>query len=83
MNFVEYIIKESIDDTIKNLDIDWDNVDYTIDDLKKGIEVEKEHKDITKGDLTMTAKIALAHLNEFPDYYEALEEMEEKLKKEE
>jgi Protein of unknown function (DUF5661) len=26
----------------------------------------------------MTGKIALAHLNEFPDYYDRLEEMEEK-----
>jgi len=25
----------------------------------------------------MTGKIALAHLNEFPDYYTRLEEMEE------
>jgi hypothetical protein len=26
----------------------------------------------------MTGKIAFAHLNEFPDYYDRLEEMEEK-----
>ena len=28
----------------------------------------------------MTAKIALAHLNEFPDYYTRLERMEEEAK---
>jgi hypothetical protein len=35
---------------------------------------------VTDDDLLMTAKIALAHLNEFPDYYERLEEMEEEAK---
>jgi len=29
----------------------------------------------------MTGKIALAHLNEFPDYYTRLEEMEEEAKR--
>ncbi len=32
---------------------------------------------VTDDDLLLTAKIALAHLNEFPDYYDRLEEMEE------
>jgi|SaaInlStandDraft_7_1057024.scaffolds.fasta_scaffold99606_3 hypothetical protein len=49
--------------------------------LIKGMRVEKEHDtddslDVVKnvGDLM---KIAMAHLNEFPDYYEKLEKMEE------
>ena len=29
----------------------------------------------------MTGKITLAHLNEFPDYYDTLEEMEEEAEK--
>lgn len=41
-----------------------------------GINVELEHgkknpvTNITNDDLIMTAKIALAHLNEFPNYYD-------------
>ena len=52
--------------------------------LKKGMEVELEHgahdkrTDISNDNLITTAKIALAHLVEFPDYYERLEAMEEK-----
>ena len=35
---------------------------------------------VTDDDPTVTAKIALAHLNEFPDYYTRLERMEEEAK---
>lgn len=31
------------------------------------------HTDVTNDDHIMTGKIALAHLNEFPDYYTRLE----------
>jgi hypothetical protein len=31
---------------------------------------------VTNDDPLMTGKIALAHLNEFPDYYNRLEKME-------
>jgi hypothetical protein len=31
---------------------------------------------VTDDDEILTGKIALAHLNEFPDYYERLEKME-------
>lgn len=40
-----------------------------------GINIEKEHgkinpkTNVTNDDLILTAKIALAHLNEFPNYY--------------
>jgi hypothetical protein len=46
--------------------------------------VELEHgtidpnTNVTNDDPLMTGKIALAHLNELPDYYDRLEEMEEK-----
>ena len=36
---------------------------------------------VTGDDPTVTAKIALAHLNEFPDYYTRLERMEEEAKR--
>jgi hypothetical protein len=47
-----------------------------------GLEVELEHgivdpsTNITNDDLMMTGKIALAHLKEFPDYYDRLQKME-------
>jgi len=47
-----------------------------------GMEVELEHgkinelTNVTNNDLLITGKIALAHLNEFPDYYDRLENME-------
>jgi hypothetical protein len=33
--------------------------------------------DVTHDDPSMTARIALAHLNEFPDYYTRLNRMEQ------
>ena len=38
--------------------------------------------DVTGDDPVATGKIALAHLNEFPDYYTRLEQMEEQAKRE-
>jgi len=46
------------------------------------MDVELEHgtrdslTNVTNDDEVMTGKIALAHLNEFPDYYDRLEKME-------
>lgn len=48
---------------------------FTIDDLLNGMNIESEHgkvnldTNVTDDDLIKTAKIALAHLNEFPNYY--------------
>ena len=48
---------------------------FTIDDLMTGIDIELEHgtispaTNVTNDDIILTMKIALAHLNEFPDYY--------------
>lgn len=47
-----------------------------------GMDVELEHglhdpaTNVTNDDALITGKIALAHLNEFPDYYTRLEKME-------
>ena len=41
-----------------------------------GMKVEMEHQDVTKGNLRTTAKIALAHLKEKPDYYTRLKKVE-------
>lgn len=48
---------------------------FSIEDFLNGINVELEHglinpyTNITNNDLILTSKIALAHLNEFPNYY--------------
>ena len=60
--------------------IDWHK--YDIEQFRMGLEVELEHgmidpvTNVTGDDLTMTAKIALAHLKEIPDYYTRLKKME-------
>jgi len=50
-------------------------------DLKKGMLVENEHRNITHGNSLLTAKIALAHIQETPDYYKRLDRMEKKANK--
>jgi hypothetical protein len=63
------------------LGIKWDKFD--VDQFRRGMDVELEHgtrdagTNVTNDDPIMTGKIALAHLNEFSDYYDRLEEMEE------
>ena len=48
---------------------------FTIEEFLDGMNVEAEHglispkTNVTNNDLITTAKIALAHLNEFPNYY--------------
>lgn len=48
---------------------------FTKEEFLEGINIELEHgtvnpmTNVTDNDLIMTAKIALAHLNEFPNYY--------------
>ena len=62
------------------LGIDWSKFD--IEQYRMGIDVELEHgkvdphTNVTNDDPIMTGKIALAHLNEFPDYYTRLDKME-------
>jgi len=62
------------------LDIDWSRFD--VEQYRMGLDVELEHgkvdpqTNVTDDDPIMTGKIALAHLNEFPDYYTRLEKME-------
>lgn len=64
----------------KALGIDWSKFD--IEQYRMGLDVELEHgkvdqhTNVTNDDPIMTGKIALAHLNEFPDYYTRLDRME-------
>jgi len=65
----------------KNLGIDWSRFDA--EQFRMGLDVELEHgscdplTNVTDNDPRTTAKIALAHLSEFPDYYTRLERMEQ------
>lgn len=68
----------------EKLKVDWSKFD--VDQFYKGMTVELEHglvnseTNLTDDDLLVTGKIALAHLNEFPDYYTRLEKMEAEAK---
>ncbi|MHA2408022.1 MAG: DUF5661 family protein, partial [Candidatus Ranarchaeia archaeon] len=63
------------------LGVDWTK--YDVEQFRVGMDVELEHgtedpnTNVTNDDPLMTGKIALAHLNEFPDYYTRLLELEE------
>jgi len=67
---------------LASADVDISDERYGLDDVRDGMNVELEHGkrypdlDVTGDDPVMTAKIALAHLREFPDYYQRLEVME-------
>ena len=64
----------------EELGIDWSQ--YDVEQFRMGMDVELEHglvdphTNVTNDDSIMTGKIALAHLNEFSDYYTRLEIME-------
>jgi len=64
----------------EEMGIDWSKFD--VEQFRMGMDVELEHgtrdpkTNVTSDDPLMTGKIALAHLNEFPDYYTRLAKME-------
>ena len=68
------------------LNIDWSR--FNVEQFRMGLDVELEHglvdpsTNVTGNDFILTGKIALAHLNEFADYYTRLEKMERKAKEE-
>lgn len=66
----------------EQLGVQWTKFD--VEQFRKGMDVELEHgteygenTNVTGDDPLKTGKIALAHLFEFPDYYDRLEKMEE------
>lgn len=64
----------------EQLGITWDK--WNVEQFRMGMDVELEHglrdsqTNVTNDDPLTTGKIALAHLNEFPDYYTRLEKLE-------
>jgi hypothetical protein len=69
----------------EKLGIKWNKFD--VEQFRMGMDVELEHgkinklTNVTNDDPLLTGKIALAHLNEFPDYYDRLENMEKEAEK--
>src|SRR5512133_3474720 len=65
--------------------VNWDLFD--LEQFRAGMDVEFEHgghgpqTDVTGDDPIVTGKIALAHMKEYPDYYERLERMEREAEK--
>jgi hypothetical protein len=72
----------------EQIGIDWATSPFDVAQFRQGLDVELEHglhdllTNVTDDDPLVTGKIALAHLNEFPDYYTRLERMEEEAKRE-
>ena len=66
----------------ERIGVDWDASRFSLEQFRMGMDVELEHgtrdpaTNVTDDDIIMTAKIARAHLNEFPDYYTRLAKME-------
>jgi len=66
----------------ERIGIDWATSPFDVEQFRMGMDVELEHgtsdlqTNVTDDDQTVTAKIARAHLNEFPDYYSRLAVME-------
>ncbi|MEK4747160.1 MULTISPECIES: DUF5661 family protein [Bacillota] len=68
------------------LGIDFNKSMFDLDEFWVGVNTELEHgkissqTNVTDDDPIITGKIALAHLNEFPDYYKRLKALEEEAK---
>ena len=66
----------------ERIGIDWHNSPFEVEQFRLGLAVELEHgrhdpaTNVSDDDELTTGKIAWAHLNEFPDYYSRLAEME-------
>jgi hypothetical protein len=71
----------------EQIGIDWASAPFDVEQFRRGMDVELEHgrsepaTNVTDDDAVTTGKIALAHLNEFADYYTRLEAMEEQAKR--
>ena len=80
MTITKHFTTEEAERIGKALGVDWSQFD--VEQFRVGLDVELEHgardpaTNVTDDDPILTAKIALAHLNEFPDYYTRLTQME-------
>jgi len=80
----KHFTEEQAKEIGEELGITWNKFD--IEQFRKGMDVELEHgtidenTNVTKDNPLLTGKIALAHLNEFADYYTRLNQMEKEAK---
>ena len=76
----EMFTSEKANEIGKLLGINW--IKFNVEQFRMGLEVELEHgcvspgTNVTDNDPLVTGKIALAHLEEYPDYYTRLAKME-------
>jgi len=81
MTVKKHFTAEQAKEIGQKLGIDWSKFD--VEQFRHGMDVELEHgtvdsnTNVSNDDPLITGKIALAHLNEFPDYYTRLDKMEE------
>jgi len=85
MSDKEHFTTEKAREIGDKLGIDWSR--FNVEQFRMGLDVELEHglvdpsTDVTGNDPIITGKIALAHLNEYADYYTRLEKMEREAEK--
>ena len=78
---------EQAEEVAKQLNINFAERKFELEQFRHGMDIELEHgtvdtnTNVTNDDPLLTGKIALAHLNEFPDYYMRLDKMEEEAEK--
>jgi hypothetical protein len=81
MTVKKHFTAEQAKEIGEKLGIDWSKFD--VEQFRRGMDVELEHgtvdphTNVSNDDPLITGKIALAHLNEFSDYYTRLDKMEE------
>ena len=74
------ISAEEVQQVSATLGLDWHKID--LEQLRRGLEVELKHgardpgANVTNDDLAHTGKIAWSHLEEFPNYYTRLDQLE-------
>ncbi|MBT4121202.1 MAG: hypothetical protein HOA57_05045 [Candidatus Magasanikbacteria bacterium] len=74
---------EQAQEVANQLNIDFEAKGFDLEQFRHGMDIELEHgtedpiTNVTNDDPLLTGKIALAHLNEFSDYYHRLDKMEE------
>ena len=77
----KHFTTEQAEEIGEQLGIKWGKFD--VEQFRHGMDIELEHgtvdsnTNVTNDDPLMTGKITLAHLNEFADYYDRLDKMEE------
>ncbi len=82
MNIRKSFTLEEARDIANKLGINFSKEKFDLEQFRKGLDVELEHgkrdinTNVTFDDPVLTGKIALAHLNEYPDYYTRLEKLE-------